>query len=102
MISGVLAALDGALLSAHAGGAFLGMGKPYLLESVGAVVVGGTLIFGGSATPLGTLLGSVLLVLIVTTMQIAGLAGGVQDVMQGGVIIAVLLAAGAGASRRTA
>ncbi len=101
MISGALAGLDGALLSAHAGGAFLDMGRPYLLESVGAVVVGGTLIFGGSATPLGTLLGSILLVLIVTTMEIAGLAGGVQDVMQGAVIIAVLLAAGTGISRRT-
>ena len=66
------------------------------------MVVGGTLIFGGSATPLGTLLGSVLLVLIVTTMQIAGLPGGVQDMVQGVVIIAVLAAAGSGLSRRTA
>jgi ribose transport system permease protein len=102
MLSGALAAIDGALLSAHTGGAFLGMGRPYLLQSVGAVVVGGTLIFGGSATALGTLLGSVLLVLIVTTMQIAGLSGGVQDMVQGTVIIAVLAAAGSGLSRRAA
>ncbi len=101
LISGILAALDGALLSAHAGGAFLEMGTPYLLQSVGAVVVGGTLIFGGSATALGTLLGSVLLVLIVTTMQIAGFPGGVQDMVQGAVIIAVLFAAGRATSRRT-
>ncbi len=102
MLSGMLAAIDGALLSAHAGGAFLEMGRPYLLQSVGAVVVGGTLIFGGSATALGTLLGSVLLVLIVTTMQIANLPGGVQDMVQGAVIIAVLAAAGSGSSRRLA
>lgn len=102
LLSGVLAALDGALLSAHAGGAFLEMGRPYLLQSVGAVVVGGTLIFGGSATPLGTLLGALLLVLIVTTMQIAGLPGGVQDMVQGAVIIAVLAAAGNGLTRRSA
>ena len=102
LLSGVLAAFDGALLSAHTGGAFLEMGRPYLLQSVGAVVVGGTLIFGGSATALGTLLGAVLLVLIVTTMQIAGLPGGVQDMVQGVVIIAVLAAAGSGLSRRSA
>ncbi|MGH7189884.1 MAG: ABC transporter permease, partial [Acetobacteraceae bacterium] len=60
------------------------------------------LIFGGAATALGTLLGSVLLVLIVTTMQIAGLPGGVQDMVQGAVIIAVLAAAGSGYSRRAA
>lgn len=102
LLSGVLATIDGALLSAHAGGAFLEMGRPYLLQSVGAVVVGGTLIFGGAATALGTLLGSVLLVLIVTTMQIAGLPGGVQDMVQGAVIITVLAAAGSGYSRRAA
>ncbi len=102
LLSGLLASLDGALLSAHAGGAFLEMGRPYLLQSVGAVVVGGTPIFGGSATPLGTLSGAVFLILIVTTMQIAGLPGGIQDMVQGGVIIAVLAAAGSGLSRRTA
>lgn len=100
LLSGVLAALDGALLSAHAGGAFLEMGAPYLLESVGAVVVGGTLIFGGSATALGTFLGSVLFILIVTTMQIMGLPAGPQDVVEGVVIIAVLAAAGAGGRAR--
>ncbi len=92
--SSVLAALDGALLSAHVGGAFLEMGKPYLLQSVGAVVVGGTLIYGGSSTGLGTFFGAVLLVLIVTTMQIANLPPGVQDIVQGAVIIAVLAIAG--------
>ena len=100
VISGVLASLDGMLLAAYSGGAFLELGTPYLLQSVGAVVVGGTLIFGGSATALGTFMGSILLVLIVTTMQIARLPGGAQDVVQGAVIIFVLAAAGSGALRR--
>jgi ribose transport system permease protein len=100
MISSVLAALDGALLFAYSGGAFLEMGSPYLLQSIGAVVLGGTLIFGGSATPRGCWFGSVLLVLIVTTMQVAHLAGGTQDIVQGVVIIAVLAVAGAGAAPR--
>lgn len=96
VISAVLAALDGALLSAYTNGAFLDMGSPYLLQSVGAVVIGGSLIFGGSATAIGTLLGSALLVLIVTAMQIAGLSGGAQDVVEGLVIIAVLAGADSG------
>lgn len=101
LASGAAAGLTGALLSARAGGAFLDMGSPFLLQSVGAVVLGGTLIFGGSATALGTLFGSVLLVLIVTTMQIAGLPGGTQEIIQGAVIIAVLALAGAaGRGRR--
>ena len=100
LISSVLAALDGALLSAYVGGAFLEMGAPYLLQSVGAVVLGGSLIFGGSSTAVGTLFGCILLVLIVTTMQIAGLPPGTQDIVQGIVIIGVLALAGRPVLRR--
>jgi ribose transport system permease protein len=96
----LLAACSGLLLSAYVGGAFLEMGAPFVLQSLGAVVLGGTLIFGGAAVPAGTLFGSLLLVLIVTTMQIAGLPPGMQDVVQGIVIITVLGLAGGRAVRR--
>jgi ribose transport system permease protein len=99
--SSILASVAGMLLGGYVGGAFLEMGQPYLLQSLGAVVLGGTLIFGGSATPVGTLIGSMLLVLVVTTMQIAGLPPGMQDVVQGVVIITVLALAGGGTVRRS-
>ncbi len=102
LISSMLGALAGMLLSAHAGGAFLQMGEPYLLQSVGAVVVGGTLIAGGSATALGTFFGSILLVLIVTTMQVSGWPPGMQEVVQGAMIIAILAVAGNGLRKRSA
>lgn len=94
LLSALLSGLTGMLLSGYAAGAFLEMGTPYLLQSVGAVVLGGTLIAGGSATALGTLFGGILLVMVVTTMQIAGLPHGVQDIVQGIVIILVLSVAG--------
>jgi ribose transport system permease protein len=100
LLSAVIASLTGLLLGAYVGGAFLEMGLPYRLQSIGAVVLGGTLIFGGAATAWGTLFGSLLLVLIVTTMQIAGLPPGTQDMVQGIVIIAVLALAGGVAVRR--
>ncbi|TIV68080.1 MAG: ABC transporter permease [Mesorhizobium sp.] len=102
VISSVLASLDGLLLGAYIGGAFLEMGQPYLLQSIAAVVLGGTLIFGGSATALGTLFASILLILIVTTMQIIGLPPGVQDIVQGIVVIFVLALAGRQALARRA
>ena len=102
LTSGVLSALGGMLLSAHAGGAFLQMGEPYLLQSVGAVVVGGTLIAAGSATELETFFGSLLLVLIVTTMQVSGWPPGMQEVVQGAMIIAILAVAGNGLGKRSA
>ncbi|WDR01298.1 ABC transporter permease [Devosia algicola] len=90
LISSVLASCTGLVLGAYVGGAFLEMGQPYLLQSVAAVVVGGTLIFGGAATAVGTFIASVLLILIVTTMQIMGLPPGTQDMVQGVVVILVL------------
>jgi ribose transport system permease protein len=100
LASSVLAAFTGLLLGAYVGGAFLEMGAPYLLQSIGAVVLGGSLIFGGSSTALGTFFGSLLLVLIVTTMQIAGLPPGAQDIVQGLAVITVLALAGGGAVYR--
>lgn len=99
VVSAMMSGLTGVLLSGYAGGAFLEMGTPYLLQSVGAVVLGGTLIAGGSATALGTLFGGMLLVMIVTTMQIAGLPPGAQDILQGVIIILVLSVAGTRAVR---
>jgi ribose transport system permease protein len=94
LASSILASLIGLLLGAYVGGAFLEMGQSYLLQSIAAVVVGGTLIFGGSATALGTFIASILLILIVTTMQILGLPPGTQDMVQGVVVILVLALAG--------
>jgi ribose transport system permease protein len=64
---GVVAGLAGMLLSGYSGGAFLEMGSPYLLRTGGAVVLGGNLISGGSATAACTLFGAVLLVLILSS-----------------------------------
>lgn len=100
VISAMLASIDGLLLQAYVGGAFLGMGAPYLLQSLGAVVLGGSLIMGGASTALGTLFGCVLLVLIVATMQVAGLPSGMQDIVQGVVVILVLSLAGGVKGRR--
>lgn len=94
VISAVLSSIAGMLLSGYAAGAFLEMGTPFLLQSVGAVILGGTLISGGNATAAGTLFGGILLVLAVTTLQIAGLPHGVQDIVQGLFIIAALSISG--------
>jgi ribose transport system permease protein len=93
VLCSTLAAFGGIMISAQVNGAFLGLGDPYLLQTVGSVVVGGTLIFGGRAVPLGTLLGSLFLVLLVTAMQVAGLKVGGQFVAEGLLIVLVLFLA---------
>lgn len=92
--SGILAGLGGLLLSGRDGGAFMEMANPYLLESVGAVVIGGTLISGGKSTVVGTLFGSLFLILLVTLMELTSLPIGVQDIVQGVIIILVISVSG--------
>ncbi len=93
VVSGVCAALTGTLLSARVGGAFLGMGDSYLLESIAGVVIGGTLVFGGRSTTLGTMFGCLFLVLLVTAMQAAGFPIGTQNIVKGALIVLVLIVA---------
>jgi ribose transport system permease protein len=90
VMSGAISGLAGVLISARVGGAFLDMGSPYLLQTIGAVVLGGTLILGGRATILGTIFGSLFLTLVVTAMAVAGLSIGLQRVFEGLIIILVL------------
>ena len=83
-------------------GRFSSSASPICLQSVAAVVVGGTLILGGSATAIGVFCASVLLILMVTLMQILQLPPGSQDVCEGVVVILVLALAGRGAVVRAA
>jgi ribose transport system permease protein len=46
-LSGFFAALTGALLLGWSGGAFIGVGDPYLFTTLAAVVIGGTSLLGG-------------------------------------------------------
>ena len=98
--SSVLAAFAGVMLGAYVGGAFLEIGQPYLLQSVAAVVLGGTLINGGHGTAFGTFFAAILLILMVTIMQILGLPRGTQDMVQGFVVILVLALAARSPMRR--
>ncbi len=91
VFSSVLAAIAGMLISARVGGAFLGMGDPYMLETIASIVIGGTLMSGGKANCAGTLAGAMFLGLIVTAMQIMGFQVGAQNVAKGALIIVVLL-----------
>lgn len=91
IMSAALASVTGFLLSARVGGAFLGMGDTYMLDTVGSVVIGGTLASGGRAVPGGTLFGALFLCLAVTAMQVANFSVGMQNIVKGALIILVLV-----------
>ena len=88
--SGLMAAVTGLLLAAYAGGAFLDMGTSYQLGSIAAVVLGGSLIAGGRSTATGVFGGAVLLTFLVTLMGVSGLSAGLQDMLEGLIIVLVI------------
>lgn len=93
VISSVLCALAGMLISVRVGGAFLGMGDDYLMLTVGSVVLGGTLMSGGKSSVVGTICGSLFLTIIVTLMQIAQFDAGIQNFIEGAIIILIIVIA---------
>ncbi|MGH7119044.1 MAG: ABC transporter permease [Acetobacteraceae bacterium] len=90
LVSGILAALAGILLSAYSGGAALDMGQDYLLMSIAVVVLGGTSIAGGQASPAGLWGAAVLLDLVVTMLNVMRVGAGLRFVVTGIIIIGVL------------
>ncbi len=90
LLSAILAAIAGILLAAYSGGAALDMGADYLLMSIAVVVLGGTSIAGGQASPAGLWGAATLLDLVVTMLNVMRVGAGVRYVVTGLIIIAVL------------
>ncbi|MBR0558384.1 ABC transporter permease [Ciceribacter sp. L1K23] len=97
MVSGVCAALAGVLLAGYSAKAYQGMGLPYLLPAIAAVVLGGTRILGGQGRYIGTLVGVVLIVLLNSVLSIMQMPEAARQIIYGTVIVGMLLVYGRGA-----
>ena len=96
-ISGGLAAFAGALLAGYSTKAYQGMGDPYLLPAIAAVVLGGTSILGGRGTYLGTVAGVILITLLQSILSVEQIEEAFRQLIYGAVIVAMLLLYGRGA-----
>lgn len=97
MVSGVCAAIAGVLLAGYSAKAYQGMGLPYLLPAIAAVVLGGTRILGGQGRYVGTLVGVVLIVLLNSVLSIMQMPEAARQIIYGAVIVGMLLVYGRGA-----
>lgn len=93
-ISGFAAGLAGLLLLGMNRQGYVGLGEPYLLGSIAAVVVGGTSILGGRGTYLGTIAGAIILVTLTALITVVNASPGLRSILFGGLILAMLLVAG--------
>ena len=89
VLSGALAGLAGVLYAARYGTVNSQAGSGWELDAVGAAVIGGVAIFGGSGTVWGAAIGAYLLLTINRALPVLG----VQDFWQRAVVGALILGA---------
>ena len=89
VLSGALAGLAGVLYAARYGTVNSQVGSNYELTAVGAAVIGGVAIFGGSGTVWGAAIGAYLLYTINRALPILG----VQDFWQRAVVGVLIIGA---------
>jgi len=89
-LSGMLAALGGAILLGYTRQVFLNLGDPYTLPSVAAVVVGGTLLAGGVGSYAGTMAGALVLTLLTSLLTALDLPESARQIVYGLTLLALL------------
>ena len=91
VLSGALAGLAGVLYAARYGTISSNAGSGIELQAVGAAVIGGVAIFGGSGTVWGAAIGAFLLVTINRALPIVGIPDFWQRAVVGGLIIGAVV-----------
>jgi ribose/xylose/arabinose/galactoside ABC-type transport system permease subunit len=90
IFSGLLAAVAGFMLTGRQGSANALMGEGMELQSIAAVVIGGTNLFGGEGRVSGTVIGILVIAVLGNGLQIMGVEEFWQRVVNGLIIIAVV------------
>ena len=93
-LSGLYSGLAGILILGMNRQGYVGIGEPYVLTSIAAVVLGGTSILGGRGTYAGTIPGAVLLVTTTALITVINASPGWRSIMFGTLILALLLISG--------
>ncbi len=87
LVSSVTAAFAGLVNEAFYVGAQYTDGASYNLSAIAAVIIGGTSLFGGRGSVIGTLVGSMLIGLINNGLLLYNLQDYQQDIVRGAIII---------------
>lgn len=89
-LSAIFAALSGTIDSFRITSAYPIAGTGYELETIAMVVIGGTSLYGGSGTIVGTLIGSILLRAMRNGIIVLGVPGLAYNIFVGTIILVML------------
>jgi ribose transport system permease protein len=92
VISALLAAIAGLLLSGLTNTASVSLGDTSVLPSVAAAVIGGTSIMGGRGGYAGTIVGALILTVLTALLTVLGLPEATRQVVFGSIIVVVAAA----------
>jgi ribose transport system permease protein len=92
VVSAVMAAIAGILLSGLTNVASVTLADVYVLPSVAAAVIGGTSIMGGRGDYSGTIVGALILTVLGSLLQSMGFPEAVRQVLYGSIIVIVAAA----------
>ncbi len=88
--SALMSALAGLIMISRYNSAKVDYGSSYLMQSVAAVVLGGTSISGGHGSVIGTVIAVAIIQCVSTGLNIIGIDRNIVDISIGGVLIVVL------------
>ena len=88
--AGLFVGLAGVMISARLGSAQPALGAGYELQAIAAVVIGGTSLFGGKGSILGTVIGALIMSVLNNGLQIVSVPQEWQNVILGIVILAAV------------
>ncbi len=89
--AGLFTAIGAILLAGYANQAYQGMGDPYLLPVITAVVIGGTSILGGKGSYAGTVAGAIFITLLSSILSVLQMPEALRQIVFGVIILAMLL-----------
>jgi ribose transport system permease protein len=87
VLSGTTAALAGMMLAARSTAGNPSLGSGLELDVIAAVIIGGTSLFGGYGTIIGSVIGAIFIGVIGFGLLVMGFSTSVQEIIKGAIII---------------
>jgi ribose transport system permease protein len=87
MLSSLTAALAGLMLAARSSGGNPSLGEGLELDVIAAVIIGGTSLFGGYGSVVGSVIGAIFIGIVQFGLLTMGYSSSIQEIIKGAIIV---------------